>query len=149
MLAPQMKSSFIVVRFIEVGLLILNCGSAVFAQGERRGPSSEATSQSCLTEAGEGGNSSTAGTIGRAEGLGNSLLGGCHPLYRLRSSDVVEVTFTVAPEFNQTLTVQPDGYVSLKDADAVAAQGLTIPQFAEAVGKAYTGYLHNICTIRK
>lgn len=143
MLAQQMKSSFIVVRFIEAGLVILSCGSAVFAQGERRGLSSEATSQSCLTEAGGGGNSSTAATIGRAEGMGNSLLGGCHPLYRLRSSDVVEVTFTVAPEFNQTLTVQPDGYVSLKDAEAVAAQGLTIPQFAEAVRKAYTGYLHN------
>jgi polysaccharide export outer membrane protein len=72
------------------------------------------------------------------------LLGGeCRPLYRLRSSDVVEVTFTVAPEFNQTLTVQPDGYVTLKDAGAVSAQGLTIPQFAVAVRKAYAGYLHD------
>jgi polysaccharide export outer membrane protein len=61
----------------------------------------------------------------------------------LRSSDVVEVTFTVAPEFNQTLTVQPDGYVTLKDAGAVLAQGLTVSLFAEAVRKAYTGYLHN------
>ena len=62
------------------------------------------------------------------------------PLYRLRSSDVVEVTFTVAPEFNQTLTVQPDGYVTLKDAGAVLAQGLTIPEFGDAVRKAYAGY---------
>jgi polysaccharide export outer membrane protein len=139
-----MKRVFVIVRFIEVWLLILSCGSAVFAQGEKQDLSSETTaSQSCLTGAGEGGNSSTAATTGRAEGLGNSLLGGCHPLYRLRSSDVVEVTFTVAPEFNQTLTVQPDGYVTLKDAGAVLAQGLTVSQFAEAVRKAYTGYLHN------
>ena len=72
---------------------------------------------------------------------GNPLLGGeRRPLYRLRSSDVVEVTFTVAPEFNQTLTVQPDGYVTLKDAGAVLAQGLTIPEFGDAVRKAYAGY---------
>src|SRR6516164_2343047 len=139
-----MKRVCIVIGCLEVGLLILSCGSAAFAQGENRDLSSEVTaSQSCLTGAGVGGNSSTAATTGRAEGLGNSLLGGCHPLYRLRSSDVVEVTFTVAPEFNQTLTVQPDGYVTLKDAGAVLAQGLTVSQFAEAVRKAYTGYLHN------
>jgi glycosyltransferase involved in cell wall biosynthesis len=72
------------------------------------------------------------------------LLGGeCRPLYRLRPSDVVEVTFMVAPEFNQTLTVQPDGYITLRDAGAVLAQGLTIPQLGEAVRKAYTGYLHD------
>ena len=71
------------------------------------------------------------------------MLGGSRPLYRLRPSDVVEVTFTVAPEFNQALTVQPDGYVTLKDAGALLAEGLTVPQFAEAVGKAYRGYLHD------
>jgi polysaccharide biosynthesis/export protein len=139
-----MKRVFIIVRFIEVAFLIVSCGSAVFAQGEKKDLSSDLTaSQSCLTGAGKGGDGSTAATTGRADGLGNSLLGGCHPLYRLRLSDVVEVTFTVAPEFNQTLTVQPDGYVSLKDAGAILAQGSTVPQFAEAVRRAYTGYLHN------
>lgn len=137
-----MKRLFIIVRFIEIVLVILSCGSAVFAQGENLGSDGKA-SQSGLTGAGEGGNSSTAATTGRADGLGNSLLGGCRPLYRLHPSDVVEVTFTVAPEFNQTLTVQPDGYVTLKDAGGVLAQGLTVPEFGEAVRKAYTGYLHN------
>jgi len=71
------------------------------------------------------------------------LLGGSHPLYRLQSSDVVEISFTVAPEFNQTLTVQPDGYVMLKDAGMVRVQGLNLEEFAEAVQKAYRGYLHD------
>jgi polysaccharide export outer membrane protein len=66
-----------------------------------------------------------------------------HPLYRLRPSDVVEISFTVAPEFNQTLTVQPDGYVMLKDAGMVEVQGLNLEQLAEAVQKAYQGYLHD------
>src|SRR5208337_3413971 len=89
------------------------------------------------------GGSTTAATPGGADGLGNPLLGGSHPLYRLRASDVVEISFTVAPEFNQTLTVQPDGYVMLKDAGMVAVQGLNLDQFAEAVQKAYRGYLHD------
>lgn len=72
------------------------------------------------------------------------MLGGeSRPLYRLHPSDVVEVTFTVAPEFNQTLTVQPDGYVALKDAGLVLAQGRSVPEFTEEVRKAYLGYLHD------
>jgi len=140
-----MKRVFIAVRFIEAAVLVLSCSSAVFAQGDKEVLSGDISpSQSGLTGAGERGTSSTAAKPGRAEGLGNPSLGGeCRPLYRLHPSDVVEVTFTVAPEFNQTLTVQPDGYVTLKDAGAVLAQGLTIPHFAEAVRKAYAGYLHD------
>lgn len=88
--------------------------------------------------------SATAAKPGGAGGQGNPLLGGKrHPLYRLRNSDVVEVTFTVAPEFNQTLTVQPDGYVMLKDAGLVRAEGLNLEEFGDAVEKAYRGYLHD------
>ena len=76
--------------------------------------------------------------------MGNPSLGGNrHPLYRLRPSDVVEISFTVAPEFNQTLTVQPDGYVMLKDAGMVQVQDLDLAQFTEAVQNAYRGYLHD------
>ncbi len=76
--------------------------------------------------------------------MGNPQLGGDRrPLYRLCRSDVVAISFTLAPEFDQTLTVQPDGYVELKDAGMVVAQGLTIEQFREAVRGAYHGYLHD------
>jgi len=76
--------------------------------------------------------------------MGNPSLGGNrHPLYRLRPSDVLEISFTVAPEFNQTLTVQPDGYVMLKDAGMVEVEGLNLAQFIEAIQNAYRGYLHD------
>jgi polysaccharide biosynthesis/export protein len=52
------------------------------------------------------------------------------------------VSFTLSPEFDQTLTVQPDGYVFLKDARPVAAQGLTLEELRLAVQRAYAGYLH-------
>jgi polysaccharide export outer membrane protein len=97
-----------------------------------------------LTGAAAGDRSTTAAKPGQADGLGNPSLGGeRRPLYRLRASDVVEITFTVAPEFNQTLTVQPDGYVILKDAGLIDAQGLNLEEFSQAVQKAYTGYLHD------
>jgi polysaccharide export outer membrane protein len=86
-----------------------------------------------------------AAKAGGADGQGSPLpLGGVrHPLYRLRPSDVVEISFTVAPEFNQNLTVQPDGYVMLKDAGMVWVEGLNLAEFTEAVQKAYRGYLHD------
>ena len=141
-----MKRLFIIVRLIAIASLVLQCCLAAFAQNEQRtnlGENKE-SSQSGLTGAGAGGSGTTAAKPGRADGLGNPLLGGeRRPLYRLRTSDVVEVTFTVSPEFNQTLTVQPDGYVALKDAGMVTAEALTLPDFTEAVRHAYQGYLHN------
>ena len=140
-----MKRLFIFVRFIATAFLLLECGSPVFAQGEKINLGGDKQAfQSGLTGAGAGGSQSTAVNPGGADGQGNSLLGGSRrPLYRLRPSDVVEVTFTVAPEFNQTLTVQPDGFVMLKDAGPVQAQGLSVPEFSQAVQKAYWGYLHD------
>src|SRR5204863_3508545 len=116
-----------------------------FAHGQKIGlRENKDTSQYTFTGAGMGGSSTTAAKPGGADGLGNPLLGGeRRPLYRLRPSDVVEISFTVAPEFNQTLTVQPDGYLMLKDAGMVSVQGMNLQEFSEAVQKAYRGYLHD------
>ena len=141
----QMKRLSIFVRIMGTALLVVGCCLAAFAQGENEdlGGDKE-TSRSGFTGAGAGGGGTTAARAGGADGLGNPILGGeRHPLYRLRPSDVVEISFTVAPEFNQTLTVQPDGYVMLKDAGMVEGQGLSIEEFSDAVQKAYRGYLHD------
>lgn len=84
-----------------------------------------------------------AAKSGKAGGMGNPTLGERRPLYRLNRSDVVALSFTLAPEFDQTVTVQPDGYILLKDAGMVLAQGLTLDELHEAVRGAYTGYLHD------
>jgi polysaccharide export outer membrane protein len=55
----------------------------------------------------------------------------------------VDVNFTFSPDFNQTLTVQPDGYVALKGAGTMFVEGLTIPQMRETVAKAYGSFLHD------
>jgi len=86
----------------------------------------------------------TAAKPGQADGMGNPQLGGeRRPLYRLNRSDVVALSFTLSPELDQTLTVQPDGCVFLKDAGSVLARGLTLDEFRLAVRQAYTGYLHD------
>ncbi len=53
------------------------------------------------------------------------------------------LTFPLSTELNQTVTIQPDGYISLQSAGSVYAQGLTAPELAEAVKKAYAGILHD------
>lgn len=131
-----------IARLVIAGLLVLPCCPAVSAQETGLVGAIE-SSPPGLTGAGKGSSQTTAAKPGGVDGLGNPLLGGeRRPLYRLRPTDVLEITFTVSPEFNQTLTVQPDGYVSLKDADMLLAQGLTLAEFREAVQRAYHGYLH-------
>ena len=140
-----MKRWFIVGAAVAIAWMALTvCAfSAAQEKGNDHGGNTQA-SRSSLTGAGAGESSTTAKQSGGADDLGNPLLGGLrHPLYRLQPSDVVEVSFTVAPEFNQTLTVQPDGYVMLKDAGLVEAQGMNLEEFSAAVEKAYRGYLHD------
>jgi polysaccharide biosynthesis/export protein len=134
-------------RVAVMGMLSLQLCVAVFAQEEKReqdlgtSPQSSPTSQ---TGAGTGSTGMAAAKPGQADGMGNPRLGGeRRPLYRLNRSDVVALSFTLSPEFDQTLTIQPDGYVTLKDAGLVLALGLTLEEFRLAVGRAYTGYLHD------
>lgn len=145
LLVRRLFVRILLIRILVAAVLVLECGSAVFAQGGKPDLGGiKETSQSGFTGAGAGGDGTSAAKPGGADGLGNPLLGGeRHPLYRLRPSDAVEISFTVAPEFNQTLTVQPDGYVMLKDAGMVEVQGLNLQEFSDAVEKAYRGYLHD------
>jgi polysaccharide export outer membrane protein len=76
--------------------------------------------------------------------LGKPALGGeRRPLYRLRKSDVVEVAFTFSPEFDQSVSVLPDGYIQLKGRGNVYAEGETLPELQTAIQKAYGGILHD------
>jgi polysaccharide export outer membrane protein len=65
------------------------------------------------------------------------------PLYRLSKSDVLEISFSFSPEFNQTVMVQPDGYIPLKEARQIYAEGLTVPDLGALIREAYTGMLHD------
>ena len=66
-----------------------------------------------------------------------------NPRYQLNLSDVLMITFALSPEFNQKVTVQPDGYISLQSAGSIRVVGLTVPQAVEAIKKAYGKVLHD------
>ncbi|MFN2578094.1 MAG: polysaccharide biosynthesis/export family protein [Pyrinomonadaceae bacterium] len=53
--------------------------------------------------------------------------------YRLQPGDVLEVQFRYSPEFNQTVTVQPDGYVTLEIGGDLKVAGFTIEQTRTAI----------------
>jgi len=63
--------------------------------------------------------------------------------YRLRPGDSFDVDFTLTPEFNQTVSVQPDGYGSLKGVGTIPVEGKTIPELTETIRAAYGAVLHN------
>jgi polysaccharide export outer membrane protein len=135
-------------RVALMGVLFLQLCAAASAQEEKREQqnlgASLQSSQTGQTGAGVGSTGMAVAKPGQADGMGNPRLGGeRRPLYRLNRSDVVALSFTLSPEFDQSLTIQPDGYVTLKDAGPVLAQGLTLEEFRGAVRLAYTGYLHD------
>ena len=48
--------------------------------------------------------------------------------YTLHAGDVLDVQYRYTPEFNQTVTVQPDGYVSLEIGGDIKVSGRTLQQ---------------------
>jgi len=67
-----------------------------------------------------------------------------NPRYRIESGDILELSFRYTPEFDQEVTVQPDGFVQLKGIqNDVHIQGLTVPEVIESLKKAYVNVLHD------
>lgn len=66
-----------------------------------------------------------------------------HPRYKLRPGDVLELTFELSPELNQQISVQPDGFVTLKQVGDFYVAGESVPKFRESVTTAYSKFLHD------
>lgn len=66
-----------------------------------------------------------------------------NPRYKIQSDDILDLSFRLTPEFDQEVTVQPDGYVQLKGlSNDLHIQGLTIPETIAALTKAYGDVLN-------
>jgi polysaccharide export outer membrane protein len=65
------------------------------------------------------------------------------PRYKLRKGDSFDLDFHFSPEFNQTLVVGPDGFVTLRGAGSPRVEGQTIPELTETVKAAYATILHD------
>jgi polysaccharide export outer membrane protein len=66
-----------------------------------------------------------------------------NPRYLLHTGDSFDVDFTFSPEFNQTVTIEPDGYVTFRGAGSQHVAGQSLPQLTDTIKKAYSGILHD------
>jgi len=66
-----------------------------------------------------------------------------YPRYKVQNQDALLLSFPLSPELNQTVTVQPDGYINLQSAGSLHIQGMTVPEVVDALLKAYSGILHD------
>lgn len=66
-----------------------------------------------------------------------------NPRYRLCASDVVALTFANTHEFDQTVNVQPDGFISLTGVSDVHVEGMTTAEASVAIKTAYSKILQD------
>ncbi len=65
------------------------------------------------------------------------------PRYQVQPGDVIEILFTPSTEFNQTVAVQPDGFVTLREVGDVHVRSKTIPELTSAIKTAYAKILRD------
>lgn len=63
--------------------------------------------------------------------------------YRLRKGDVIELSFPFVPAFNQTIAVQPDGYVTLRGLRTIRVDGMTVPELSDTLHTEYASMLRD------
>lgn len=66
-----------------------------------------------------------------------------YPRYRVGKGDALSIQFSFVPEFNQAATVQPDGFVNLREVGDLHVEGLTAPEIAEKVHQRYSKILND------
>ena len=64
------------------------------------------------------------------------------PRYKIEPGDSMDVSFELNPEFNQTVSVQPDGFISLRGVGDVEVADQTVPQLTETIKNAYSKILN-------
>jgi polysaccharide export outer membrane protein len=65
------------------------------------------------------------------------------PRYKLQTGDTFDISFELNPEFNQTVTVQPDGYISLRGIGDLQVKDQTVPELKETLRSAYSKILND------
>jgi len=78
-----------------------------------------------------------------SSGDSNPGLHARYPRYRVRKGDSFDLDMEFSPEFNQTVVVQPDGYITLKGAGSLHAEGQTLPELTDTIKTAYSKILRD------
>lgn len=86
---------------------------------------------------------SATAAAGVADGKTSVQFAERDPRYRLDLTDEIEVEFRFTPEFNQKLTVQPDGFVALQDVGDLKVAGMTLEELRQTIVDRYSGILND------
>jgi len=65
------------------------------------------------------------------------------PRYHIQAGDSFDVSFELSPEFNQTVSVQPDGFVTLRGVGELKVAGETVPELTQTLRTAYSKILND------
>jgi len=65
------------------------------------------------------------------------------PRYKIAAGDTFEVNFELSPEFNQTVTVQPDGFITLRGIGDVHVAGEKVPELTDTLRQSYAKILND------
>ena len=129
--SPARKRVFFIYAVMAWGCIFSGISAVATAQEPRAKVACASAEPAATTKTGTAGGASSSDEMGKRR-----------PLYRLHQSDVVEVSFTFSPEFDSTVSVQPDGFITLKGLDDLYVAGMTLGELREKVCFAYLGVLH-------
>jgi len=87
-------------------------------------------------------NSDLAGPPGTPQSAPEQGFQNRYPRYRLVAGDVMEVMFEFTPEFNRTVTVEPDGFVTLPSIGGIHVSGLTVIEVTSLLESRYSDALY-------
>jgi polysaccharide biosynthesis/export protein len=66
-----------------------------------------------------------------------------NPRYQLCHGDTFDLSFPFTPDFNQTVTVHPDGFITLSGLGDLYVLGKTVPELRDLLKAAYAKILHD------
>ena len=127
---PKMGKSCLASIGIAVLLGAVACAST--AQEKQAPPVLAATEQA-----------TTGATTGSEKGADQPVLQRRNPRYQLCRGDIFDLTFPFSPEFNQTVTVHPDGYITVRELGDLNVAGKTVSELRETLQTAYAKILHD------
>ena len=92
--------------------------------------------------AAEGTDAASGDTSGDTQSVA-PLLQRRNPRYRIEIGDVIGLDFPFTPEYDENVTVQPDGYISLITLGDMHVEGMTLPELTQVLRHAYAKILHD------
>ncbi|MGH9431328.1 MAG: polysaccharide biosynthesis/export family protein [Terriglobia bacterium] len=89
------------------------------------------------------GSSSAATAVNSAASSTAPQLERRNPRYQVSDGDILDLSFPYTPEFNQELTIQPDGFISVRGVGDMHVDGETVPEIEAALRQGYSKIMRN------